>query len=120
MPVSLLDSELNIPGLYLFHDFVTAKEEEVFSSCNPMSLLNSSYIRMEFHFKFMMYLLQCSTLLISIYVCIYVTYFGFFRSSLQQLMKGLGKILQKEGSSIMAMNFAMRLDKILYSLHPIL
>ncbi|KAM5573817.1 alkylated DNA repair protein ALKBH8 [Rosa sericea] len=26
--VSLLDSELNIPGLYLFHDFVTAKEEE--------------------------------------------------------------------------------------------
>lgn len=49
MPVSLLDSELNIPGLYLFHDFVTAKEEEVFSSCNPMSLLNSLYIHMEFH-----------------------------------------------------------------------
>lgn len=47
MPVSLLDSELNIPGLYLFHDFVTAKEEEVFSSC--MSLLNSLYIHMEFH-----------------------------------------------------------------------
>lgn len=31
--VSLLDSELNIPGLYLFHDFVTAEEEEVFVSC---------------------------------------------------------------------------------------
>lgn len=28
VPVSLLDSELNIPGLYLFHDFVTANEEE--------------------------------------------------------------------------------------------
>ncbi|XP_050153082.1 alkylated DNA repair protein ALKBH8 homolog isoform X1 [Malus sylvestris] len=28
VPVSLLASDLNIPGLYLFHDFVTAKEEE--------------------------------------------------------------------------------------------
>ncbi|CAL9028557.1 unnamed protein product [Prunus brigantina] len=28
--VSLLASELNIPGLYLMHDFVTAKEEEEF------------------------------------------------------------------------------------------
>ncbi|CAB4278955.1 unnamed protein product [Prunus armeniaca] len=30
VPVSLLASELNIPGLYLMHDFVTAKEEEEF------------------------------------------------------------------------------------------
>lgn len=63
--------------------------------------------------SFVMYLLQCSALLLSISVCIYVTYFGFFRSSLQQLMKGLGKILQKEGFSIMAMNFVMRLNQIL-------
>ncbi|XP_057466664.1 alkylated DNA repair protein ALKBH8 homolog [Actinidia eriantha] len=28
IPVSLVASELNIPGLYLWHDFVTAKEEE--------------------------------------------------------------------------------------------
>uniref|UniRef100_A0A5B7AMY2 RRM domain-containing protein n=1 Tax=Davidia involucrata TaxID=16924 RepID=A0A5B7AMY2_DAVIN len=28
VPVSLVASELNIPGIYLLHDFVTAKEEE--------------------------------------------------------------------------------------------
>ncbi|KAJ9707667.1 hypothetical protein PVL29_002624 [Vitis rotundifolia] len=28
VPVSLVDSELNIPGIYLLHDFVSAKEEE--------------------------------------------------------------------------------------------
>lgn len=28
VPVSLIASDLNIPGLYLFHDFVSAKEEE--------------------------------------------------------------------------------------------
>lgn len=33
VPVSLLASDLNIPGLYLFHDFVTATEEEVFIPC---------------------------------------------------------------------------------------
>lgn len=29
VPVSLTASELNIPGLYLLHDFVSCKEEEV-------------------------------------------------------------------------------------------
>ncbi|KAK9928326.1 hypothetical protein M0R45_025469 [Rubus argutus] len=57
VPVSLLDSELNIPGLYLFHDFVTANEEE---------------------------------------------------ELLAAVDERPWKILQKEGSSIMAMNFAMR------------
>ena len=28
-PVSLMASELNIPGLYLFHDFVTLQQEQV-------------------------------------------------------------------------------------------
>ncbi|XVE57264.1 hypothetical protein DITRI_Ditri04bG0077700 [Diplodiscus trichospermus] len=28
VPVSLIASDLNIPGLYLFHDFISAKEEE--------------------------------------------------------------------------------------------
>ena len=29
LPVSLMTSELNIPGLYLFHDFVTLQQEPV-------------------------------------------------------------------------------------------
>lgn len=29
VPVSLVASDLNLPGLYLLHDFVNAKEEEV-------------------------------------------------------------------------------------------
>lgn len=28
-PVALVASEVNIPGLYLWHDFITATEEEV-------------------------------------------------------------------------------------------
>ncbi|KAL6961748.1 hypothetical protein U1Q18_047985 [Sarracenia purpurea var. burkii] len=45
IPASLVASELNIPGLYLWHDFITATEEEPEcsvlldaleqSACNP-------------------------------------------------------------------------------------
>ena len=50
--VALLDSELNIPGLYLFHDFITVQEEEVFGSCDPFVptwLFITLYCWVQFH-----------------------------------------------------------------------
>lgn len=37
--VSVTDSDLNIPGIYLVHDFVSAKEEQVYHSFPSTSVL---------------------------------------------------------------------------------
>lgn len=40
VPISMTASDLNIPGIYLVHDFVSAKEEEVYWSFPSMSMLH--------------------------------------------------------------------------------
>ncbi|XP_057963933.1 alkylated DNA repair protein ALKBH8 homolog isoform X2 [Malania oleifera] len=52
VPVSLLASELNIPGLYLLHDFVTAEEEmELLASVDDMPWKSLSKRRVQ-HYGF--------------------------------------------------------------------
>ncbi|KAI3725079.1 hypothetical protein L1987_64854 [Smallanthus sonchifolius] len=79
--------ELNIPGIYVIHDFVSAQEEEV----RDLGLL---YISIFFHWFTNIQLIT-------------VTIGARPWHKLLHLIQALGIVLQREGFNIMAMNFAM-------------
>lgn len=105
LPVSITASDLSIPGIYLVHDFITAKEEEVSTWQYLPSHIKTQVLLSIFIISFNLLFL----IVFHLYSKIIYKYgpFHLLRNCSKLLTADPGTVFQKEGFNTMVMSFVM-------------